>query len=152
TLDNPDSTGLPMSTPRQILRLLTLPCSEVSALVSEGCDRRLPRAERIAVGLHLAFCASCRRFRRQIQFLRCLVSRLRPDHESEIVPLPASSRFRPGSASGSSAPFEARNPERRVVLRQTLSGTSRGDDQLVSVIPARHRQPKLRPWSDPRRR
>lgn len=78
-----------MSILHAILEILTLNCSEAAALASEDFDRRLTRAERIALGIHVAICAGCRRYRRQILLLRRALSRLRPDDEAEIAPLPA---------------------------------------------------------------
>jgi hypothetical protein len=45
-------------------------CQEVTRLVSESMDRRLTMRERIGVQLHLWVCAWCRRYDRQLQFLR----------------------------------------------------------------------------------
>lgn len=45
-------------------------CREVTALVSQGLDKKLSLGERLAVGLHLIVCAQCRDFQRQARFLR----------------------------------------------------------------------------------
>ena len=47
-----------------------LSCREASHLVSESQERSLERLERRNLGLHLWICSNCRRFRRQIEFLR----------------------------------------------------------------------------------
>jgi hypothetical protein len=47
-----------------------LSCKEVSRLVSESMDRRLPFRQRFVTRLHLLMCSVCSRFRRQMQFLR----------------------------------------------------------------------------------
>ena len=47
-----------------------LSCKEVSYLVSESLDRRLPFWQRVRVRLHLLMCRFCARFRRQTLFLR----------------------------------------------------------------------------------
>ena len=58
-----------------IKRILTLTCEQSTRLVSESLDRDLPRGERWAVRLHALCCRSCRRYRRQILFLREAVRR-----------------------------------------------------------------------------
>jgi hypothetical protein len=47
-----------------------LSCKEVSHLVSESLDRKLPLWQRIQVRLHLLMCRFCSRFRKQTLFLR----------------------------------------------------------------------------------
>ncbi len=47
-----------------------LTCKEVTHLVSESLDRELPFPKRFGVRVHLAMCKFCRRYRRQILFLR----------------------------------------------------------------------------------
>jgi putative zinc finger protein len=49
---------------------LRLTCKEASRLISQGMDRRLSLAERIALRLHLSICDACTRFSSQVQFLR----------------------------------------------------------------------------------
>ena len=53
-----------------IKMLLALRCDESTRLISESLDRDLPAVERWAVRLHAIACRPCRRFRRQILFLR----------------------------------------------------------------------------------
>ena len=50
-------------------------CKEVHRLVAESMDRDAGFAERVAVRLHLAICDNCRRFARQMRFLREAVRR-----------------------------------------------------------------------------
>ena len=45
-------------------------CRDTTALVSRSMDTALSWRERWAVRLHLAICAGCRSYRRQVQFLR----------------------------------------------------------------------------------
>lgn len=61
-----------------------LNCKEVTHLLSEAQDRKLPLAERIPLQLHLAVCVGCRNFNKQLDFLR-LATRRYPDapHEDE---------------------------------------------------------------------
>jgi hypothetical protein len=47
-----------------------LSCKEVSHLVSESLDRKLPLWQRVQVRLHLFMCRFCSRFRQQVLFLR----------------------------------------------------------------------------------
>ena len=87
----------PLRQLREAGRLLTLTCEEVSALVSESSDRDLPRSARVAVGLHLAYCFACRRFRRQAAFLRRAMGRLLDDLEGgpgPTLPPEASERIK----------------------------------------------------------
>ena len=49
---------------------LRLSCKEASRLISDGMDRRLPVAERVALRLHVGICDACTRFTAQVQFLR----------------------------------------------------------------------------------
>ncbi|HZQ72548.1 MAG TPA: zf-HC2 domain-containing protein [Burkholderiales bacterium] len=53
-----------------------LNCRETTRLVSQGLDRRLGFAERVAVRVHLAICKGCARFARQARFLRKAVREL----------------------------------------------------------------------------
>ncbi|MBM4206799.1 MAG: zf-HC2 domain-containing protein [Gammaproteobacteria bacterium] len=45
-------------------------CREITALVSQGLDRKLSFGERIAVNLHVMICSRCRNFQNQSWFLR----------------------------------------------------------------------------------
>lgn len=47
-----------------------LTCKDASRLVSEGLERPLGWRERWALRLHLWLCDNCRRFERQIRFVR----------------------------------------------------------------------------------
>lgn len=53
-----------------IWRILTLPCEDSTRLMSASLDQQLPWSERVAFRLHAVGCGSCRRFFRQIRFLR----------------------------------------------------------------------------------
>jgi len=55
---------------------MILTCKEASRLVSQGLDRRLGLAERLALRLHLLVCDGCTNFSRQAAFLRRTLSRL----------------------------------------------------------------------------
>lgn len=45
-------------------------CKETTALASRALDGRLPLGERIALRVHLAICANCARFTRQVAVMR----------------------------------------------------------------------------------
>ena len=57
-------------------RLLNLPCQGMTRLASESLDRDLGRIERVALRSHLLCCTLCRRYVRQIKFLRQALGRL----------------------------------------------------------------------------
>lgn len=45
-------------------------CKEAAALMSQGMDRRLGMAERVALRVHLLICVACSRYRNQLDVLR----------------------------------------------------------------------------------
>jgi hypothetical protein len=47
-----------------------LTCKEASELISQSYERRLSWGERLGLRLHLAICAACAQFARQMRFLR----------------------------------------------------------------------------------
>jgi len=55
---------------------MILSCKEVSRLVSQGLDRRLPFGRRVALRVHLAVCDGCTNFSKQMGFLRKAVAKL----------------------------------------------------------------------------
>jgi hypothetical protein len=55
---------------------MILRCKEAASLVSQGLDRRLGLAERLALRLHLFVCEGCANFSKQAAFLRNAVARL----------------------------------------------------------------------------
>ena len=50
--------------------ILRRTCKEVAALLVAREDRNLPTVERVALRLHLAACAACPRFERQLLIMR----------------------------------------------------------------------------------
>lgn len=52
-----------------------LTCKQATHLVSERLDRKLSRRERFALRLHVWLCNNCRRFERQINYIRQAVKR-----------------------------------------------------------------------------
>jgi hypothetical protein len=66
-----------MTLPERLLQILTLKCEGASSLTSRELDEPLGLPELLAVRGHLLVCRSCRRFRRQLQFLRLALQRQR---------------------------------------------------------------------------
>jgi hypothetical protein len=76
-----------MSRPPSTWRLLNLPCQGMARLASESLDRELILRERMALRLHLLYCAACRRYERQLRLLRFAMRRLATRLETD-QPLP----------------------------------------------------------------
>ena len=55
---------------RDKARALSPDCREASRLQSEALDHPLPKAQRFGLRLHLLLCRWCRRYGKQIHFLR----------------------------------------------------------------------------------
>jgi len=55
---------------------MILSCKEVTRLVSQDMDRRLPFGRRVALRVHFAICEGCTNFSKQMAFLRKAVARL----------------------------------------------------------------------------
>jgi len=87
-----------------VWRILTLVCDESSRLVSESLDRDLTLGERIAVRAHQLLCWSCRRFRKQILFVREAI-RYQEEHWQE----------------GTTASPHSLSPEARERIKQALA-------------------------------
>jgi predicted anti-sigma-YlaC factor YlaD len=64
-----------MTLPERLLQILMLKCEGASSLTSQGLDEPLGLPELLAVRGHLLVCRSCRRFRRQLLFLRLALQR-----------------------------------------------------------------------------
>lgn len=47
-----------------------LNCRQVTRLVSQSMDAKLPWHQRLAMRVHLLYCVWCRRYAAQVQFLR----------------------------------------------------------------------------------
>lgn len=61
-----------------------LSCKEVTQLVSESLDRKLPLRQRLGVRMHLFFCKACAHFQEQMLFLRQALRRYAARaHDSE---------------------------------------------------------------------
>jgi len=53
-------------------------CAESTRLMSEAQERTLNRGERVALRWHLLMCGACRRFERQLDWLRWASARYVP--------------------------------------------------------------------------
>jgi len=62
---------------------MMMTCKEVSHLVSQGLDRKLGFAERVALRLHLAICDGCTNFNKQMAFLRRAMQRLDASEDAD---------------------------------------------------------------------
>jgi hypothetical protein len=65
-----------MSRLKDVWRILNLPCREMARLASESLDRDLDGLERSALRLHLLYCLACRRYSKQLRFLRAALRNL----------------------------------------------------------------------------
>ena len=53
-----------------------LNCRQVTRMVSQSMDAKLPWYQRLGVRLHLLYCVWCRRYASQLQFLRTAAQQL----------------------------------------------------------------------------
>jgi hypothetical protein len=88
-------------------RILTLHCETASELASQEMDEPLGFADRLALRAHVLICRSCRRFQRQLRWIR----------------LAARSRARAGSLDRTTLSSEAR---RRIAQALREAGKSDG--------------------------
>lgn len=58
-------------------------CKQASRLLSQSQERRGSLRQRLALRLHLAFCAACRQFSRQLVFLRSAIRQLGRNIEND---------------------------------------------------------------------
>jgi hypothetical protein len=77
------------------IRKMTPPCKEVTRLLSQSMDRRLPTRKRLGIWLHFTVCDFCMRYAKHLAFIR-QASRSIPEHLAEISPasLPDAARER----------------------------------------------------------
>lgn len=59
-----------------VLHILNRPCRENNYDISRDLDDALPRATRIGLRLHFVLCGPCRRFKRQLLFVRAAAVKL----------------------------------------------------------------------------
>ncbi|WP_206107688.1 anti-sigma factor family protein [Paludisphaera rhizosphaerae] len=79
---------------RRLRSILTLACDSASELASRQLDEPLDLVDRLALGGHLIICPPCRRFRRQIQFLRKACRQRTLGESIELDALSAEARAR----------------------------------------------------------
>ncbi|HEX4263069.1 MAG TPA: zf-HC2 domain-containing protein [Verrucomicrobiae bacterium] len=75
------------------LATLSPNCREASRLQSEALDKKLSFSKRVGLRLHLAICKWCRRYGKQIRFLRSAAGQC-PDHLTGAVPQKLSAEAR----------------------------------------------------------
>lgn len=68
-------------------KILTVSCQDAVPLISEALDRPLPGVERTGLRLHLLICRWCRRYHRQLHWLRRFARH--PEHNPESLPVAA---------------------------------------------------------------
>ena len=93
-----------MSLPKDLIRIITLRCEEASSLTSKELDEPLRLAEKLAIRGHTLVCRSCRRLRRQLQFLHAAFQRRESDPET------------PGPGHGALSPEARARIERAIAL------------------------------------
>ncbi|MFA6051504.1 MAG: zf-HC2 domain-containing protein [Methylobacter sp.] len=59
-------------------------CRNISALVSQGLDKKLSLRERFAVWLHVMMCSRCRNFQTQSRFIRKTARRYSDDLQNRL--------------------------------------------------------------------
>lgn len=55
---------------------MILSCKEVTRLVSQGLDRRLPFGRKVALRVHFAICDGCTNFSKQLSTIRESIAKL----------------------------------------------------------------------------
>ena len=75
------------------LRAVTPNCREASRLQSEALDHALSPLQRLGLRLHLVLCRWCRRYGKQLRFLR-RAAHEHPDRVAEAAPQTLSSNAR----------------------------------------------------------
>ena len=78
------------------MRHLMYNCKEVTRIVSESLDRKLPLHQRMGIRVHLFMCKFCSRYRRQLLILREAM-RLQTRYDEDAAPpitLPSEARER----------------------------------------------------------
>jgi predicted AAA+ superfamily ATPase len=68
-------------------------CRDASRLQSEALDKKLSLSKRLGLWLHLLICKWCRRYGKQIRFLRSAAQEC-PDHLTEAGPQKLSAEAR----------------------------------------------------------
>jgi hypothetical protein len=83
------------------IRALSPNCKEAIRLQSEALDHPLPRIQRIGLRMHLALCAWCSRYGKQIKFLRAAAQQCDHDHApAQTLPPAARERIKQALETG----------------------------------------------------
>jgi len=69
-------------------------CKQITALISESMDRKLPIYRRMGIRIHLMMCYLCRRYKKQLLFLRSVLQAGGEADEKNKEPLSAEARRR----------------------------------------------------------
>jgi hypothetical protein len=64
------------------MRHLMYNCKEVTRMVSESLDRKLPLHQRMGIRVHLFMCKFCSRYRKQLLLLRAVMQRYAESDDS----------------------------------------------------------------------
>lgn len=59
-------------------------CKDISALISQGMDEKLPLMKRLSIRLHVSMCSLCRRYEKQLRMLRAGTAHYANPDENEI--------------------------------------------------------------------
>jgi hypothetical protein len=79
----------------KVIRALAPNCKEAIRLQSDALDRPLSLFQRIGLRIHLAFCVWCKRYGKQIKFLRTAAQHCEHDHSPKhTLPLEARERIK----------------------------------------------------------
>jgi hypothetical protein len=71
------------------------PCRDISRLVSDAMDHRLPLHQRALIRLHLSMCVLCRRYERQLHLLHHAADHFADPEQNQVTPpLSAAARER----------------------------------------------------------
>ena len=68
-----------------IKKILTLHCDESAELLSKQQDTSLNRTELVALRFHLFICRACRRYKKQLQFIRNVLMIVFGKEESILI-------------------------------------------------------------------
>ena len=70
---------------KNIVFILTLRCDQASRLISNSQETPLNKAERLALSFHLLICRVCRKYKKQLKFMRDILSRLAESRLYDII-------------------------------------------------------------------
>jgi len=69
-------------------------CKKITGMISESMDRKLPFYKRMGIWFHLMMCVLCRRYRKQLLFLRSVLRRTDAVDDELCQTLPDDARKR----------------------------------------------------------